>query len=43
VEWRLIHVNGIAVPVNVHATRLMLYDRALLLLLCHKLTGPRPG
>jgi PAS domain S-box-containing protein len=43
VEWKLIHINGIAVPVDVHATRLMLYGRALLLLLCRNLTGPRPA
>jgi PAS domain S-box-containing protein len=43
VEWNLIHMNGIAVPVNVHATRLMLYGRALVLWLCHKLTESRPA
>lgn len=43
VEWILIRADGGAVPVHVHATRLMLYGRALVLRLCHELAGPRPA
>lgn len=42
-EWRLMRADGVAVPVSVHATRLMLYGRALVLRLCHELTEPRPA
>lgn len=38
-ESKLIRVTGTTVPVEVHATRLKLYDRALVLRLCHDLTG----
>jgi PAS domain S-box-containing protein len=43
VEWKLIRADGVAVPVSVHATRLTLYGHALVLRLCHELTGPRPA
>ncbi len=41
-EWRLIRADGVAVPVHVHATRLMLYGRSLVLRLCHELAVPQP-
>jgi PAS domain S-box-containing protein len=42
-ETKMIRANGFAVPVEVRVTRLTLYDRALLLRLCHELTGRDSG
>jgi len=41
-ESKIIRVDGTAVPVEVRATRLKLYDRALVLRLCHELAGRSP-
>jgi PAS domain S-box-containing protein len=43
VKWKLIRPDGVALPVSVHATRLMLYGHALVLRLCHELTEPLPA
>jgi PAS domain S-box-containing protein len=42
-ESKLIRANSITIPVNVRATRLTLYDRSLVLWLCHELAEPRPA
>ena len=42
-ESKMIRANGATVPVEVHATRLKLYDRPLVLRLCHDLTGRNPA
>ncbi len=41
-ESKMIRANGSAVPVEVRVTRLKLYGRALVLRLCHDLTGRDP-
>jgi PAS domain S-box-containing protein len=42
-ESKMFRPNGTTVPVEVHVTRLMLYDRAVVLRLCHELIAAPSG
>jgi PAS domain S-box-containing protein len=42
-ECDLIRVSGTTIPVEVHITRLKLYDHALILRLCHEVAAHRPA
>jgi hypothetical protein len=42
-ECDLICAGGATIPVEVHVTQLKLYERALVLRLCHEIAGHRPA